>query len=306
MNTLKNQYIIIILIFSLVSIQNTNAFQQMKSYTVADGLLDSVVPVIFQDSRGMLWFGSDHGGVSRFDGKTIVAFSATSENFYGRTQKIVEDRWGHIWFLSKNPTRETGVIIRYNGDTFEYFADGNCLASDKEGNIWVGSNNNITRFTATSSQDIPKGLQLDVSSNSVAKVNVIFQSQDHAIWAGGNDAQGVFIVRLQNDIIPGQTVDLKRFDNIPNLPNDLSVNDITQDTDGNLWFAGKSLLLRFDGNQFEQLIDTSLENQMNNDASQTTNLVANDAVSVKSDKHGRIWYSNNGQVRWSDGKNYTG
>ncbi len=297
-NTLKNLYTIIILIAFHVLIQNTNAFQQMKSYTVADGLLDSVVPVIFQDSRGMLWFGSDHGGVSRFDGKTIVAFGATSENFYGRTQKIVEDRWGHIWFLSKNPTREAGVIIRYNGDTYEYFADGNCLTSDKEGNIWVGSNNIITQFAATSSQDIPKGLQLDVSSNSVAKINVIFQSQDDAIWAGGNDAQGIFIIHLQDDIIAGQAVDLKRFDNIPNLPNDLSVDDITQDTEGHLWFAGKSLLLRFDGNQFEQLIDTHLKN----DTLQKSNVAAKDAVSVKSDKRGRVWYNDNRQLRWSDGK----
>lgn len=298
----KILYIIIILIFSHVLIQNTNAFQQMKSYTVADGLLDSVVPVIFQDSRGMLWFGSEHGGVSRFDGKTIVAFGATSENFYGRTQKIVEDRWGHIWFLSKNPARETGVIIRYNGDTFEYFADGNCLTSDKEGNIWVGSRNNITRFSATSSQDIPKGLQLDISNASIAKINVIFQSQDNAIWVGGKDEQGVFIVRLQGDIVVGQAVDIKHFDNLPSLPNDFAVDDIAQDTDGNLWFAGKSILLRYDSTQFEKITDSSLETHPNNKAHHAPDILEKDTVSVKSDKHGRIWYNVNTHLFWSDGK----
>ncbi len=300
-NTLRKLYIITILIFSHVSIQSAIAFQQMKSYTVADGLLDAVVPVIFQDSRGMLWFGSEHGGVSRFDGKTIVAFGATSQNFYGRTQKIVEDRWGHIWFLSKNPSQETGVIIRYNGDTFEHYDNGNCLTVDTEGNIWVGSQNSITRFTATSSQDIPKGLQLDISNTSDAKINAIFQSQDSTIWVGGNDAQGVFIVSLQGNIIEGKAVDLNRFDNIPTLPNDLAVDAITQDSDGHLWFAGKSLLLRFDGNQFEQIRDT----HENKNVQQAPDKIDNGAASVKSDKQGRIWYSDNKKLRWSDGKKLT-
>ena len=184
MNIQTRQYIIIILIFAYTLIQNAIAFQQVKTYTVADGLLDAVVPVIFQDSRGMLWFGSEQGGVSKFDGKTITAYGAISENFYGRTQNIVEDRWGHIWFLNKKPAQETGVIIRYNGNTFEYFTDGNCLIADKDGNIWIGNNNIITRYTATNSQEIPKAFQLNVGGESGANINVMFQSGDGQFgWA---------------------------------------------------------------------------------------------------------------------------
>ncbi len=302
MNNHKKQYTIIILIFTYTLIQNAIAFQQVKTHTVADGLLDAVVPVIFQDSRGMLWFGSEQGGVSKFDGKTITAYGAISENFYGRTQNIVEDRWGHIWFLNKKPAQETGVIIRYNGNTFEYFTDGNCLIADKDGNIWISNNNIITRYTATNSQEIPKAFQLNVGGESGANINVIFQSRDRTIWMGGSDAQGALILRLQGEINVGQAVNLSRFNNLPNLPH-RSIQSIAQDAEDNLWFGGKSLLLRYDGTQFEQFIDTSIETQTQDGTSQKPIILNRDSVSVKSDTQGRIWYSDNKQLRWGDGNN---
>ena len=303
MNNPKKQSIIIILIFTYTLIQNTTAFQQVKTYTVADGLLDAVVPVIFQDSRGMLWFGSEQGGVSKFDGKTITAYGAISENFYGRTQNIVEDRWGHIWFLNKKLTQETGVIIRYNGNTFEYLADGNCLIADKEGDIWIGNNSIITRFTATNSREIPKAFQLNVDGDSGANINVIFQSRDGKIWMGGSDDQGALILRLQGEINVGQAVNLSRFNNLPNLPQYRSIQSIAQDTEDNLWFGGKSLLLRYDGTQFEQFIDTSIEDRTQDDTSQKPIILNRNSVSVKCDAQGRIWYSDNKQLQWGDGNN---
>lgn len=303
MNNPKIQSIIIILIFTYTLIQNVIAFQQVKTYTVADGLLDAVVPVIFQDSRGMLWFGSEQGGVSKFDGKTITAFGAISENFYGRTQNIVEDRWGHIWFLNKKTAQEIGVIIRYNGNTFEYFADGNCLIADKDGDIWIGNNNIITRYTATNSREIPKAFQLNVGGGSWANVNVIFQSRDGTIWMGGSDDQGALILRLQGEINVGQAVSLSRFNNLPNLPQYRSIQSIAQDTEDNLWFGGESLLLRYDGTQFEQIIDTSIEARAQSDPSQKPIILNRNSVSVKSDTQGRIWYNDNKQLLWGDGNN---
>ena len=55
---------------------DTNA-EQLQTYTVADGLVGPIVPVIFQDSRGMLWFGSDQNGVSRFDGNTFESYAGS-------------------------------------------------------------------------------------------------------------------------------------------------------------------------------------------------------------------------------------
>ena len=121
MNSWIKFVFILILCFSIAFIQSSTAFELIETYTVADGLVGPIVPVIFQDSRGALWFGSDRGGVSRFDGRTFVPYTAspiTSEEMpasgvqpgalLGRTRQIIEDKWGHIWFLTREDSGKTG------------------------------------------------------------------------------------------------------------------------------------------------------------------------------------------------------
>jgi ligand-binding sensor domain-containing protein len=40
----------------------------MKYYTVKEGLANSLVPSIFQDKQGNIWFPTLGGGVSKFNG----------------------------------------------------------------------------------------------------------------------------------------------------------------------------------------------------------------------------------------------
>ncbi len=301
MNLLKKIVSILILSFCFGFAKYTVAYEQMKTYTVADGLVGPIVPVIFQDSRGVLWFGSDRGGVSRFDGNTFVRYSGDSKDFRGKTENIVEDKWGHIWFLSKHPAEGVGVVSRYKRNTFEdkkepefkYITDGNCLAVDNEGDIWVGGNNSVTRYNALNSQDDPVPYQLAIGGASIAKINVIFQSRDGTIWIGGNDAQGALIMRFQGDVNVWQTANLQRLDNLPKLPKDRAIQVIIQDTDDNIWFGGQSLLLRYDGAQFEEILKST---------DQTPSNLENGKVSVKSDKRGRIWFNDSKQLHWWDGK----
>lgn len=81
-------------------------------------------------------------------------------------------------------------------------------------------------YTVADSQEIPKAFQLNVGSDSGAKINVIFQSRDGTIWMGGSDEQGALILRLQGEINVGQAVNLRRFNNLPNLSQYLSIQSI--------------------------------------------------------------------------------
>ena len=311
MNLLKKIVSILILSFCFGFAKYTVAYEQMQTYTVADGLVGPIVPVIFQDSRGILWFGSDRGGVSRFDGNTFDPYFDDSKAFRGQTIEIVEDKWGHIWFLSKHPSEGVGVVSRYKWNTsqdqkepeFKNITDGNCLTVDNEGNIWVGGNNSVTLYNALNSQDDPVPYTLAISGTSVAKVNVIFQSRDGTIWIGGNDAQGALIMRLQGDVNVWQTVNLQRLDNLPKLPKDRAIQVIVQDADDNIWFGGQSLLLRYDGTQFEEILKSATGINRQSTSSQTLGNLETSNVSVKSDTQGRIWFSDNDQLRWWDGQN---
>lgn len=295
-------FILILLLSTCFGItEYTAAFEQMKSYTVADGLVGPIVPIIFQDSRGVLWFGSDRGGVSQYDGNTFTHDAGNSGEFRGRTKTIVEDKWGHIWFLSKHPAEGKGVISWYDGTSFRKVTEGTCLAVDNGGNIWIGSNNLIKRYSTSVIDDSTLPYQQPIAGTSVAIINIIFHSKDGTFWIGGHDAQGVLIMKFRDAGNLGPIGNLERVENIPNLPKDRTVEVIMQDRDDLLWFGGQSLLLSYDGNQFVDILRTSTETYSSSASSLTTTTSGKVNVSVKNDVYGRIWFSDNRQLSWWDG-----
>jgi ligand-binding sensor domain-containing protein/cbb3-type cytochrome oxidase subunit 3 len=70
-----------------------------KHYTVQDGLVQSQVMVLFQDSKGYVWAGTK-GGVSRFDGISFQNFTKKDGLPDNAAQFIEEDKQGRIWFLT--------------------------------------------------------------------------------------------------------------------------------------------------------------------------------------------------------------
>ena len=277
------------------------AFEQMKTYTVADGLVGPIVPVIFQDSRGLLWVGSDRGGVSHFDGDTFVPSPRNTDALRGRTEAIVEDKWGHIWILSKHPSEGIGVISRYDGSEFKLIGNGHCLLIDKNGDVWVGGNNTVTRYAAINRKEVPQGLPINIPSPSIAKINVIFQSKDGTFWIGGNDAQGLLILSFTGDINAWQLGNIKRYEIPADLPQNRAIQVITQDYDGHLWFGGHSILLRYDGVEFHVIVNDTTGSARQADVSQEIDYLDNRNVTVKSDTRGRIWFSDNNHLSWWDG-----
>jgi len=68
-------------------------------------------------------------------------------------RKIYQDRSGNLWF----GTNVYG-LMRYNGDTLEYFGERDGLGrgritgivEDKYGNVWFGTYNGLTKFDGRS------------------------------------------------------------------------------------------------------------------------------------------------------------
>ena len=137
-------FLLIIIISAAVLVYSSATAEQVQTYTVADGLVGPIVPVIFQDSRGALWFGSDRGGVSRFYDNTFKPYVGslnTYENveagaLLGQTQQIVEDKWGHIWFLTRVPSEKSGRVSRFDSKSISYIGTGNSIITDRHGDVW--------------------------------------------------------------------------------------------------------------------------------------------------------------------------
>lgn len=94
------------------------------------------------DKHGNLWFGTEGGGVSRYDGQTFTNFTTAHGLPNNVLRCITEDRKGNLWFgFYGSPP------CRYDGNTFTELHAGEGMAlkdvwsilEDKAGNLWFGT-----------------------------------------------------------------------------------------------------------------------------------------------------------------------
>ena len=318
---------ILILSFSITFIESSLAFEQLETYTVADGLVGPIVPVIFQDSRGALWFGSDTGGVSRFDGKTFVPYTASSVALeempasgvqagalLGRTRQIVEDKWGHIWFLTRDDSEETGHVSRFDGTSIKLIGTGNLLIVDRRGDVWVSENQWLTKYVTSGVQKLPEVHRNEIEgeaphlSTETLTINVIFESEDETLWLGGSvgrKEKSAVVLSFRedrpadaNDKAETQTPRIQAnigFTRYDALKATGAIEAVTEDVSGNLWFGGYNLLLKFDGKTFNQILP--LRSGQSNPGQYRS--LTQDAF--QTDTKGRLWFSDGRITRWWDG-----
>ena len=157
-------FLLVSTIFAAVFVCSGTRAEQIQTYTVADGLVGPVVPVIFQDSRGALWFGSDRGGVSKFYDNIFKPYVGSLNTYedveagalLGQTRQIIEDKWGHIWFLTRVPAENSGRVSRFDGQSISYISTGNSLITDQHGDIWIGENHLLTKYVTPGVEKLPQ------------------------------------------------------------------------------------------------------------------------------------------------------
>ena len=158
-----------------------------RTYGVPEGLADNIVKSIFQDREGLLWFGTNGGGVSRYEGQTFTTFTTQDGLAANGVTSIIQDREGALWFGTWDG------VSRYEGKIFTSFTtqDGlvhnsvTSMVQDREGVLWFGTlGGGVSRydgktFTTFTTQD-------GLAHNSVT---AMVQDQEGALWfvtqAGG-------------------------------------------------------------------------------------------------------------------------
>ena len=327
--------VILVAAFACTDIQA----EEMQTYTVADGLVRPIVPVIFQDSRGMLWLGSDQNGVSRFDGTTFESYAGSlsisdeapsakvkSGALLGRTLQIVEDKWGHIWFLTRVASEREGRVSQFDGTSINLIGNGNTLIVDRLGDVWVGENQRLTKYV-TDAQRAPQAQPNEIVGEDLLRstdltINVIFESEDGTLWLGGSEGEkeqtGVILSfresRWEREPLSDDPSD-KTDDGTPrmqvstgfarydtsNLRAVDTIEAIAEDAFGNLWFGGYNLLLRFDGKNFEQILPLPWAYRGSTSRISPETAALRRRATIRSDTQGRIWFSDEHTTRWWDG-----
>jgi signal transduction histidine kinase/CheY-like chemotaxis protein/streptogramin lyase len=118
--------------------------------TVTNGLLEDAFNCISVDPDGVIWFGTRHAGVSRYDGKQFEAFTKSKDRLPDNSIKcIFRDSRGNHWFGTAR-----GGAARFDGVNWSTLSEVgglsgdavNAIAEDPSGNLWFATENGLIRY----------------------------------------------------------------------------------------------------------------------------------------------------------------
>ncbi|HEX9652603.1 MAG TPA: two-component regulator propeller domain-containing protein, partial [bacterium] len=124
---------------------------KFEHLSIEDGLSQSSIAAITQDSRGFMWFGT-LDGLNRYDGYgfTIYKHSSSDSNSIvaSTISALYEDRFGYLWIgtMSAGLSRlhlDTGRITNFKNDPSNpnSLCDNRvrALLEDRSGVLWIGT-----------------------------------------------------------------------------------------------------------------------------------------------------------------------
>ncbi|MFC2146767.1 two-component regulator propeller domain-containing protein, partial [Acidobacteriota bacterium] len=250
-----------------------------------NGLLHDVVYALQEDSEGNLWVGYQGAGMSVFKKGNFLSLShprALSQipviNIISRSNYNPKDLWIGTkkgLFLLKNGNWPKaligppchGVLIRMKDG--EPIGPIRSLVSDKEGNIWLGTNKNGLIHIKYSDGTDKYYMGNKQSGLKSGWINAVFRDRDRNLWMG---TEGGGLHRLYADRV-------SVFSEKDGLSND-SVNCIYEDREGNLWvgtYSGLDLLM----------------NGKFTNYTETEGLLDNVTWTVYEDRQKRMWITTN-------------
>jgi ligand-binding sensor domain-containing protein/class 3 adenylate cyclase len=252
------------------------------NFTTDNGLALDAVECSFMDKSGNLWFGTQGGGVSKYDGKSFTNFTTAqglADNF---VLSITEDKSGNLWFGTYG-----GGVSKYDGKSFTNYTTAQGLANnrvrsiteDKSGNFWFGtSGGGASKYDGKSFTNFTTDQGL--ANNAVLSIT---EDRSGNLWIG-TEGGGV------------SKYDGKSFNNFnetQGLANN-AVKCITEDKSGNLWLGTNGGgVSKYDGKSFTSFTtDQGLAN--------------NEVRGITEDKSGNLWFGTGGGVSKYDGKSFAG
>lgn len=294
-----------------------NSYSQQysfKNYNIYDGLAQSQVQALEQDSLGYLWIGTLGGGVNRFDGNEFITYTKSnglSSNFILSIQAIDDNTIlvGTTYGLCKitsdsiysNFTNSPLDTLIIQDIQFPYVASSSGIYTLENGNakklsyqvpicgkgvyqmafsnntLWAATNNGVIQL----SEDKQR-CRTDINRVHNHHFTSIVKDQSNQIWAG---SLGGGITLLTED---GDFKNLSSRDGLYTY----DVSCLLVDSKNNLWIGSRGQgVSKYDGNRFIQIT--------------TKNGLANDFVNtIFEDKNGNIWFGTSNGISKYNGDKY--
>lgn len=218
--------------------------------TIKDGLSQSTVTSIIQDSRGLMWFGTGDG-LNRYDGYNFKIFGPRAGEPGSLSDNVVnvifEDRDRVLWVGTRNGLNK---FLR-ESETFLFFGKNQglsgdnviAISQDKEGHLWLGFNNGgIARFNPAGNKIVPyKSVVNSTGSLSGNQVTSVFADSEGIVWVGTlNSGLNRFEPKT------GSFIRYRYSAGNPNMLSNDGVTSIVEGPDGHIWVGTQNGLNRLD------------------------------------------------------------
>ncbi len=171
----------IILLLCCLVITKSGLFGQtysFKNYNTKEGLPQSQVLSVFQDHTGVMWFGTNSGGVGKYDGNKFVTISDNDGLINNDIYTITENSKHELLFGTSK-----GISL-YNGVSFKNYSQKEGLKNSfifkllKDNDlIWVGTQEGVYKLVNGNIEPFKEDTLLNQSS-----VYSIFRDRDQNIW----------------------------------------------------------------------------------------------------------------------------
>jgi ligand-binding sensor domain-containing protein len=212
--------------------------------TVEDGLSQSTVFSIAQDSTGFMWFATEDG-LNRYDGYTCTVFRNNPQDSNSISdigiRKLYVDRSGHLWIITLSgkldrfdPEKQFFIHYKFyaNTDLNTSLIRVSSISEDNQGTLWIGSTKGLL-YKYNSKEDKFNIYKLKTENQFPENIHLQCFYIDEAglIWMG--TWQGLINIDLSSE-------NLIHFKHIPESKNTIGGNmiyDISEDAEGRIWIA---------------------------------------------------------------------
>ena len=277
-----NIILILVCIFSCLKIStsyaNIRESFNFKNITIEDGLSQSTVETIYQDSKGYIWIGTNDG-LDRYNG---YEFKHYKHDKYDKNSiannyivDIIEDKNGYIWVST------IGGLSRINPDKDEI---KNYYSKEYSGNL---SNSNLWQILCTKDNRLIASTidGLNVYDENKDKFTRILYKEGELpsqyIYSLEEDINGHIWVGTDNGLVELDK-DLNIVKSYQDAIGDSDVYNVYDDSKGNIWVC------TLDNGLFKiNLDDNSVENYKNNNSK--ISIPSNNVRDIISDSEGKLW-----------------
>jgi len=219
---------------------------------IEQGLSQSSIFSILQDSKGFMWIGTE-SGVNRYDGYNFIVYTPDIKNPKSLSNNwvysVYEDHLGNLWIGTDDGlnrfNREKETFTRYFHDPEKPNSLSNnkvfTIFEDRSESLWIGTDNGLNKFDRK--DESFKRYQFDPEnpqSLSDNHIRCILEDTSGILWVGTDNGLNRFNrkektwFRFQSDIKD------------PNSLSHNSINSICEDSSGMLWIGTDEGLNHFD------------------------------------------------------------